>query len=63
MLTSIDPAHEKGGAAHTHGYSGGPIVNENGGVVASTIKGDDDLGLLIGPPAATIKTFVTAALG
>ncbi|CAN5665471.1 hypothetical protein BH10CYA1_BH10CYA1_41530 [soil metagenome] len=49
-----------GGEAHTQGYSGGPIVNENGMVVASTMKGDDDLGFIIGPAAAHINAFVAA---
>jgi S1-C subfamily serine protease len=47
-----------GGEAHTQGYSGGPIVNERGEVVASTMKGDDDLGFIIGPSAATISSFL-----
>ncbi len=49
-----------GGEAHTQGYSGGPIVNERGEVVASTMKGDDDLGFIIGPSAASIGAFVSA---
>lgn len=49
-----------GGEAHTQGYSGGPIVNERGEVVASTIGGDDDLGFIIGPSAASIGAFVAA---
>lgn len=51
-----------GGEAHTQGYSGGPIVNERGEVVASTMKGDDDLGFIIGPSAADISAFVTARI-
>lgn len=49
-----------GSEAHTQGYSGGPIVNERGEVVASTIKGDDDLGFIIGPSAATVSALVAA---
>jgi S1-C subfamily serine protease len=49
-----------GGEAHTQGYSGGPIVNERGEVVASTMKGDDDLGFIIGPSAATVSALVQA---
>jgi S1-C subfamily serine protease len=52
-----------GTEAHTQGYSGGPIVNADGAVVASTVKGDDDgLGLIIGPSAATILAFIEANL-
>lgn len=51
-----------GGEAHTQGYSGGPIVNEKGEVVASTIGGDDDLGFIIGPSASDINAFVAAHL-
>ncbi len=51
-----------GGDAHTQGYSGGPIVNERGEVVASTMKGDDDFGFIIGPSAATVSALVAAHL-
>lgn len=51
-----------GGEAHTQGYSGGPIVNYRGEVVASTMKGDDDLGFIIGPSAATVSALVAAHL-
>lgn len=47
-----------GGEAHTAGYSGGPIVNEEGEVVASTMKGDDELGFIIGPSASDIVAFI-----
>jgi len=51
-----------GGEAHTQGYSGGPIVNEKGEVVASTIGGDDDLGFIVGPSASNIRALVEAHL-
>ena len=51
-----------GGEAHTQGYSGGPIVNAMGEVVASTMKGDDDLGFIIGPSASNIRALVEAHL-
>jgi S1-C subfamily serine protease len=52
-----------GTEAHTQGYSGGPIVNADGAVVASTVKGDNDgLGLIVGPSAATIIAFIEANL-
>ncbi len=40
------------------GYSGGPIINEQGQVVASTIKGDNERGFVIGPSAADLVAFV-----
>ncbi|RTL41807.1 MAG: serine protease [Candidatus Melainabacteria bacterium] len=49
-----------GGEEHTQGYSGGPIVNERGEVVASTMKGDDDLGFIIGPSFTTVRALISA---
>lgn len=40
------------------GYSGGPVVNEFGQVVSITVKGDDELGFVIGPGAADIQEFI-----
>lgn len=47
-----------GGDGHYRGYSGGPLVNEVGEVVASTIEADDELGFIIGPSASTILPFL-----
>lgn len=46
-----------GTVGKTGGFSGGPIINEDGLVVASTAKGDDDLGLIVGPAAHDIVRF------
>jgi hypothetical protein len=40
------------------GYSCGPIVNEHGQVLATTMKADDELGFIIGPSAADMVAFV-----
>ncbi len=47
-----------GAPAHQVGYSGGPLINVHGQVVACTIKGDDESSVVVGPSAPDIQAFV-----